>query len=182
MLEGTPPLINLFLRNWDHSLRDWRPCFAAFKDEVLDDLREADWPDRLRNRLGLAHYDGVAGPVPVALMEYSVGEVIAAATGFGSSCALTAPTVLDTKPWPHFFPAPTKLCCGRAMPLFEVRDDSEMLAELLHFRLSYRWHHIAHLGEITTSPAGYDLKSLRNHHLAALQMASDCYDFGEEIP
>ena len=162
-------------------MRDWRPCFGAFKDEVRDDLERPDWPARLRDRLGLAHYDCAAGPMPIALMEYSVGEVIAAATDFGALCAVTAPTVFDSGPWPHFFPAPRKLTCGRAMPLFEVGDDSEMLAELLHFRLSYKRQHIAKVDEITSAPAAYDLRSLRNHHLIALRMASDCYDFGEEI-
>ncbi len=176
-------LIDAFLRIWDQSsVRDWRPCFGTFKDEVRDDLKRPDWSARLRDRLGLAHYDCSAGPVPIALMEYSVGDVIAAATAFGASCAVTAPTVFDSIPWPHFFPAPRKLPCGRAMPLFEVSDDSDMLAELLHFRLSYKRQHIAGLDEITGAPAPYDLKSLRNHHLIALQMASDCYDFGEEIP
>jgi hypothetical protein len=79
-------------------------------------------------------------------------------------------------------PAPRQLTCGRVMPLFPVRDDSEMLAELLHFRLTYQRHHISKLGEITIPPTSYDLKSLRNHHLIALQIASGHYDFGEEIP
>ncbi len=137
-------LVDAFLRVWDQSnVRDWRPCFAAFKDEVRDDLARPDWPTRLRDRLGLAHYDCAAGPVPIALMEYSVGEVVAAARAFGASCAVTAPTVFDSGPWPHFFPAPRRLPCGRAMALFQVNDDGDMLAELLHFRLSYKRHHIA---------------------------------------
>jgi hypothetical protein len=181
--DNETALVDAFLRVWDWSnVRDWRPCFATFKDEVRDDLARPDWSTRLRDRLGLAHYNCVAGPVPVALMEYSVGEVIAAARAFGASCAVTAPTVFDSGPWPHFFPAPRKLPCGRAMALVEVNDDGDMLAELLHFRLSYKRHHIVRLDEITSSPAPYDLKSLRNHHLLAVQMASDCYDFGEEIP
>jgi hypothetical protein len=115
-------------------------------------------------------------------MQYRVREVIEAAAAFGASCAVTAPTVFDSKPWPYFFPAPRKLPCGRAMPLFEAKDDSDMLAEVLHFRLSYKRAHIAKLGQISVPPTPYDLKSLRNHHLIALQIASDCYDFGEEIP
>jgi hypothetical protein len=49
------------------SVRDWRPLFGAFKDEVSDDLANANWPSRLRDRLGLAHYDCAAGPMPIAL-------------------------------------------------------------------------------------------------------------------
>jgi hypothetical protein len=103
-------LVDAFLRVWDQSsVRDWRPCFGAFKDEVRDDLERPNWPARLRDRLGLAHYDCAAGPVPIALMEYSVGEVIAAATDFGALCAVTAPTVLDSGPWPHFFSGATEV-------------------------------------------------------------------------
>jgi len=181
--DNETALIDLFLRTWDQStVRDWRPSFGAFKDEVIDDLAKPDWPARLRDRLGLAHYDCAAGPIPIALMEYSVGEVVAAANAFGASCAVTAPTVFDSGPWPHFFPAPRNLTCGRAMPLFEVGDDNEMLAELLHFRLTYKREHITRLDEITVPPRPFDLKSLRNHHLVAVQLASNCYDYGEEIP
>lgn len=91
-------VIDGFLGTWNtSSLRDGRPAFGAFKDEVIDDLVQADWPDRLRDRLGLAHYDCAAGPIPIALMEYSVAEVRAAASGMGSS-TFTAPTVLDSGP------------------------------------------------------------------------------------
>jgi len=176
-------LIDKFLDTWNGSaLRDNRPAFAVFKDVVLDDLESPDWPLRMRDRLGLAHYDCVNGPIPIALMEYSVAEVNAAAAGVPQACAFTAPTVLDSKPWPFFFPAPATLSCGRSMPLFEVADDADLLAEVLHFRITYRWHHMIQLDEIRDPPLSYDLKALRNHHLLALRIASGREDFGEEIP
>jgi hypothetical protein len=125
-------LVDSFLRSWDY-FRDWRPAFAAFRAEVLDDLAEPDWANRLRDRLGLAQYDCSDGSVPVALMEYTVGEAAAAAQAAGSACFATAPTVVDSKPWPYFFPAPAGLTCGRAMALFEVENGEGLLAELLHF-------------------------------------------------
>jgi hypothetical protein len=174
--------VDAFLRVWnDSNLRDWRPAFATFKDEVVDDLRKADWPSHLRDRLGLAHYDCAAGPIPIALMEYSVTEVRTAATAFTGSTPLTAPTVLDTGPWSYFFPAPTELCCGRTMALYEVQDDNELLAELLHLRIAYRREHLVRLEEIRTPPAAFDLRVLRNHHLLALRIASGRDDFGEDI-
>lgn len=176
-------VVDGFLKTWNNSsVRDWRPLFAAFKDEVLEELAEEDWPCRMRDRLGLAHYDCADGPIPVALMEYSVGEIMEAANAAGVSCAFTVPTVLDSGPWPYFFPAPPELSCGRAMSLFEVADDEALLAEMLHFRLTYRRDHIARLGEIRTPPPGIGLAALRNHHLTALQMASGRYDYGEEMP
>ena len=92
----------------------------------------------------------------------------------------TAPTALDTGPWPHFFPAPRDLPCGRAMALTPA-DDTKLLAEMLHYRLTYRPEHILKLGWITQPLAPLDLRELRNLHLTAVQVASGRDDFGEEI-
>lgn len=176
-------VVDGFLGAWNNSnIRDGRPAFAAFKDELQDDLAEPDWPTRLRDRLGLAHYDCRDGAIPIALMEYSVAEVRAVAANFAGASAFTAPTVFDTDPWPYFFPAPPELPCGRTMALYEVQDDNELLAEILHFRIAYRREHLVRLDEIRTPPNPFDLRGLRNHHLLALQIASGREDFGEEIP
>lgn len=176
------PVIDGFFRTWNASnIRDGRPAFAAFKDEVADDLANPEWPSRLRDRLGLAHYDCAAGPIPIALMEYSVAEVKAAAAFAGVS-VFTAPTVFDSGPWPYFFPAPPELCCGRTMALYEVADDKELLAEILHFRMAYERSHLVKLDEIRLPPKAFDLRGLRNHHLLALHIAAGRDDFGEEIP
>lgn len=172
-----------FLRVWNQSnLRDSRPAFAAFKDEVREDLARADWPSRLRDRLGLAHYDCAAGPIPVSLMEYSVAEVIALAAAKGVPSPFAAPTVLDSGPWPFFFPSPPELCCGRTMALYEVADDKDLLAELLHFRMTYKLEHLVRLDEIRVAPRAFDLRRLRNHHLFALHVACGRDSYGEEIP
>lgn len=103
-------VIQGFLSTWNGSnVRDWRPTFAAFKDEVISELAKPEWPSRLRDRLGLAHYDCRDGPIPIALMEYTVAEVIEAAAAKGVKSAFTAPTVLDSGPWPYFFPAPLEI-------------------------------------------------------------------------
>lgn len=176
-------VIDGFLATWNASnIRDWRPAFAAFKDEVLDDLRRPDWPSRLRDRLGLAHYDCAVVPIPIALMEYSVAEVNIAAANFAGASAFAAPTVFDSGPWPFFFPAPLELSCGRTMALYEVQDDNELLAEILHFRVAYTREHLVRLDEIRTPLNQFDLRGLRNHHLLALHVAAGRDDFGEEIP
>src|SRR5204863_4404900 len=132
--DNEAAVIDGFLATWNTSnIRDWRPAFAAFKDEVVDDLAKPEWPSRLRDRLGLAHYDCAAGPIPIALMEYSVADVRAAATASTVSSAFTAPTVLDSGPWPFFFPAPAELICGRTIALYDVQDDKKLLAEIHHF-------------------------------------------------
>jgi len=115
-------------------------------------------------------------------MEYSVAEVKAAAASFAGMPAFTVPTVFDSGPWPYFFPAPRELSCGRTMALYEVADDKELLAEILHFRITYERKHLVRLDDIRIPPHSFDLKSLRNHHLLALHVAAGRDDFGEEIP
>jgi hypothetical protein len=115
-------------------------------------------------------------------MEYSVAEVKVAAASVAPKTIFTAPTVLDSGPWPYFFPAPPELSCGRTMALYEVDDDNDLLAEILHFRMTYRQEHIARVDQIRTPPAAFDLRTLRNHHLLALHIAVGREDFGEDIP
>ena len=169
-----------FLDQWNNSnIRDHRPVFAAWRDDVLDEIAADDWAEQLRNRMGLAHYTVEKGPIPVALMEYTVRDVKAEADGI--TTMFTAPTALDTEPWPHFFPAPREVPYGRAMALTPVGDEKQLLAEMLHTRLTYQRHHIARLGLINHPYKVHDLKDLRNTHLLAMRIASGREDFGEEI-
>jgi hypothetical protein len=180
--NGWNDVIDGFLDEWNRS-RDHRPAFAAFRGEVFGEVTDdAEWANRLRDRLGLAHYDCTKGPEPVALMGYTVREVLRQAARAGPGCTFTSPTVLDTGPWPYFYPAPAQIRCGRTMSLFQVKDDSELFCEILHVRLTFRRQHIVRLGEITRPVPDFDLKALRNHHLLALQIASGRDDFGEEMP
>ena len=179
---GETDTVDRFLMVWNNTnVRDHRPAFAAWKDQLSAELDADDWPDRLRDRLGLEHYNCAFGPVPVALMEYKVRDVMLAARA-ASSAAIVAPTALDTRPGPYFFPSPRELPYGRVMSLAPIFSDDNLLAEMLHVRLPYRPNHIARLGTIVRQPAPHDLKELRNRHLAAIRVASLREDFGEEIP
>ena len=180
LAEGQNDTVQKFLDVWNLG-RDFRPAFAAWEDQLLDEIDAPDWPDRLRDRMGLAHYDANGGSIPVALMRYNVSNVETEAGAMGLHHSFTAPTVLDTGPWPYFFPAPAELPYGRAMPLIVLTDHNQLLAEMLHPRLTYRRSHLIKVGEIRRPLGAPDLKILRNAHLEALQLASDRYDFGEEI-
>jgi hypothetical protein len=174
-------MLDKFLTVWDAS-RDARPSFGGFAPELADEIKAADWPCRLRDRLGLAHYDARTGPIPVALMIYPMREVVAALEDPAMACAFTVPTVLDSEPWPYFFPAPNQLPYGRAMPLAPIDDENLLLAEILHCRLRYRRDHLFKIGQIVTPLGDLDIRALRNHHLTALRLAADDDTFGEEIP
>lgn len=47
-------LLSQLLSAWNMQ-RDNRPLFAAFLDEINDDLESNDWPHQMRDRLGLGH-------------------------------------------------------------------------------------------------------------------------------
>ena len=83
-LSSTDPavsaLLEAFLDQWNLA-RDNRPTFAAFKDQLLPEIDDAAWPHKLRDRLGLADYGVAGGPLSVALMEYTVDEVLGEAAG-----------------------------------------------------------------------------------------------------
>jgi len=177
------PVLRGFLDIWNTSnIRDHRPAFAAWRDQVLDEIAAPNWPERLRDRMGLAHYSDKRLPIPVALMQYTVREVKAEAADLGAAIMFAAPTVLDSVPWEYFFPAPATLPYGRAMALMPVDDEKQLLAEMLHTRLTYLPHHIVGLGTIAAPSAPHCLKELRNRHLLAVQVASGRGDFGEEMP
>jgi hypothetical protein len=173
-------VLDAVLQLWN-ARRDGRPAFAAWKDELIDDLRVLDWADRVRDRLGLAHHNpDPARPIPVILMEYDVASVLRAAASQGTRHAFVCPTVVDSPPWPWFFPSPAGLAYGRTM---NIGTGSPILAaEFLHVRMTYTRDHIARLGEITRPVAPEDLRGLRNRHLAALRTAARRPDFGEDMP
>jgi hypothetical protein len=176
---GTHAVLDVFLDRWN-ARRDGRPAFAAWKDELIDDLRHPDWADRVRDRLGLAHHDpGPARPIQVILMEYDVASVLHAATSRGVKDAFVSPTVVDSPPWPWFFPSPAGLAYGRTMNLGAGAPN--FVAEFLHVGMTYTRGHIAKIGEITRPVGSVDMPSLRNRHLAALRAAARRPDFGEDM-
>ncbi|MBF0285052.1 MAG: hypothetical protein HQL51_11405 [Magnetococcales bacterium] len=175
--------------------RDARPMFAAFADEMAEELHENgrdgplrhDWAERLRTRLGLAHLapqNGVG--VPVALMRYSTGVVNRAWKGMSKAGAVSAfalPTALDQTIWEYFFPAPPieepRLSFGRAMPLAPL---DRLAAEVLHVKVPYQPSHMIGLAWLERPIPAYTVRDLRNSHLTVLQVETEQYDFGEEIP
>ena len=83
-LSSTDPAVSAkleaFLDLWNFA-RDNRPTFAAFKDQLWPEIKHAAWPHKLRDRLGLADYGVSGGPLSVALVEYTVDEVLREAAG-----------------------------------------------------------------------------------------------------
>ncbi len=169
-----------FFAAWNER-RDARPAFAAFWDEVREELEDTDWPHALRDRLGLGHYGYPEGqPQPIALMRYSVADVHTAQRE--GSAALALPTVLDGGMHEFFFPVPKEYPFGASVHLVPERADT-LTTEVVHCRIDYERHHLCSLGEITRSnrPASERLREARDLHLYALQEACGRDDFGEPM-
>lgn len=159
-----------------------RPRFAAFAQELSEDIDAPDWPLRLRDRLGLAHLPptNAYGPHPVVLMRYTVGEVAAHARNLAADHPLAVPTVLDAEPYEIFHPSPQQQNYGRTLNLAGAGDCDRLASEVLHLRMDYTPKHIWKVGAITAradaSPGR--LARLRSDHLTCLQLLSNRDDFG----
>lgn len=164
-----------FCEFWNQR-RDLRPAFSTLLSEVKDEIDQIDWADALRDLLGLAHYSANTTPEPVALCKYSVADVRnEATTGF----SITMPTVLDSEPWEHYFPAPKSLQFGRAMALTPCHGDENLKVEFLNSRVTYSHKNIWKIGMIVTPAPRSDIGELRVLHLLALQIASGDHTFGK---
>lgn len=159
-----------------------RPRFAAFAQELEDDIDAADWPERLRDRLGLAHLPPTLthGPYPVVLMRYTVKDTAERATRLGAAHALAVPTALDSEPYEIFHPSPRGLNYGRTLNLSGAGDCNQLASEVLHLRIDYTPPHIWKVGAITTQTdiSPDRLAKLREDHLFCLKYQSERDDFG----
>jgi hypothetical protein len=174
---------------WNTEVRkDYRPMFASFFDEVEEEVTADDWPHRLRDRLGLSHYDvpPSGSPIAVALMRYRVAEVLAGMGGDEQERAFAVPTVLDGELNVHFFPSPREVVYGRTLDLRPDEDCERLVAELLHRRIEYTPDHLYRVGWMTSPIPPYDngaaFARLRNGHLFCLRYESGREDFGADIP
>ena len=172
--------VRSFFDAWNQR-RDARPAFAAFYDEVQQEVDDDDWPHALRDRLGLGHYGYAGGAaLPVALMRYSLADVyLAQGQGrLSSACAL--PTVLDGGMHEFFFPVPREHPYGATVHSQPDRADT-LTAEIVHCRIDYQREHLYRLGTITRPHRLDDgqLREARDLHLLALREACGRGDFGE---
>ena len=175
-------LIQHFLDTW-LDFPGARPAFVAFKSEVDDELRRPDWLLRLRNRLGLGHYDPKPGQrMSFALMEYRAEDVLAEfapARAGGAERAFAMPTVLDSRPSAFFFPSPSELPSGFAADLGET--PGPMIRELLHVRLTYRPHHLVRVGQLVGPLPPVPLATVRDRHLDTVRNHSSRPGFGNHM-
>lgn len=168
--------------------RNLYPSFATTSDEVVDLLAQPDWANRLRDQLGLGHFNPAPGHTEaVLLMRYTVKEVRAANVARVQGFCI--PSVLDGTLNPCFFPTPARAGTagavyeqGRAVNLAPALTESDyrMGLELIHSYLDYRPKHIVRWGLISR-PYQADLAQVRRWHLSWLRLNCDRDDFSCEL-
>lgn len=176
------------LKEWNGQ-RDNRPLFAAFLDEIKQEADSDDWQHLLRDRLGLGHYSpGIGKKIPVALMRYSLREVLETQVAGRLLTACALPTALDGGMHEYFFPVPQENPYGATLHLAPGKAD-QLAAEIIHCRIDYQIKHLWKLGWIEKPHvfAKRDDETLsklctaRDLHLLQLRINSDREDFAEEM-
>ncbi len=170
--------------------RDKRPLFATTELEVEDIINDgnADWAERLRDRLGLGHYSpgSASGPIEVLLMRYTVQEVLDSLAGNGDPAI---PTVLDGDMNHYFYPSPLhdpdtaeNPYYGHTVNLAPVADENDytMGIEMLHPRIAYKPEHFFKFGVIA-NPIAMEIERARSFHLPWIRLHSGRDDFGAGV-
>jgi len=145
--------LNKFLEEWGREA-EIRPTFAGFWEEVQDllpaDRKTApkDWADRLRDRLGLAHFDPRerGGPIDILVFAYPVGQLTRLQGQGEDRWPLVPPTVLDSTFSAAFFPAPEGALTGHVLHLGGTATD--LRREVLHPTFPYQAKHLVRVGTI----------------------------------
>lgn len=172
--------VDLFFETWNQ-LRDGRPAFGAFLDEVVNETQPPDWPHELRDRLGLGHYPS-GGQLPVALMKYKLSDVLAVRGKRSLAVACALPTVLDGGMHEFFFPVPREHPFGATVHLSPGKAEI-LTAEIVHCRIDYKREYLLYLGYIERahSVRGDALLEARDLHLLSIRLACERHDFGEDM-
>lgn len=163
------------LYRWN-SRRELRPAYVVFWEDVRDVLDEsADiWPDRLRDRLGLCHYDPPARePIPIFVFRYEV-KSLPKLRNRGDARPLAVPTVLDGPFSPAFCPAPKGERTGSAVDLSASLE--QPAREVLHPFIRLGPDRLFRAGRVRR-PVPRDLATARAAHLLLVQEHCDRDDY-----
>ena len=169
--------------------REARPAFAAPFGEMERELAAPDWPARVRDALGLAHFAGSSGkPLPVVLCRYSLSRVERAARKARLAAWAAVPTVLEagniSGPGATFFPFP-KAAAGINPFGFGVTVNLgadgglDYKSEMLHFRLDYELSDFAMVGEITDAVSDMQVAAARQRHFDLLEQE---FQYRADVP
>lgn len=179
------PELDAALRKFSRSI-DVRPVFSAFWEDLADLFGDEpaqdpdDWPDRLRDRLGLAHHDPgqCAGPIELLIFRYEV-DALSQILGPGEiGRPLLPPSVLDRGFSDAFYPALRGAKTGHTLNL--MGEHHRPQREVVHPTVAFGARNLWRVGAVVT-PAPEDLLTPRALHLLWLQKAAEATDYGADV-
>lgn len=155
-----------------------RPQFAALHVEVEAYLdSSSNWPERIRDRLGLLHLQPEPGQaIPLLVFKYPIRATPELA-GRPGIRALATPTALDAGFFPAFCPAPSGTSGG--MPVDLEASHQPLIHELLHGWMTLRADHLIGVGELKEG-SGVEIGHARGAHLFTVQATTDREDYGND--
>jgi len=154
--------------------RDLRPVWAVFWDDVRDlfgtdsSNDPVNWPDELRDRLGLYHFNPASRPgekIHIMVFRYPI-NVLPYLVGQPDLFPIGVPTVLDSWFSEAFCPVPAGQLYGHMVDLGQNPYQSQRV--LVHPFIKLRAGYLFRVGAITR-PLLVDLADVRKAHLQWLR-------------
>ena len=157
-----------------------RPTFAALLEEIEGVFEQTDWPDRVRDLLGLLHFNpGTVGRnIDILVFRYPVNSVTKLQGAPANERPLAPPTVLDMRFSAAFCPGPKGFDTGFVIDL--SGGGASPRREVVHPTSPYEPSHLWKTGTITKSVPLGDVPVARGLHLLALQRETGRTDFGQK--
>jgi len=173
--------MNAIMAEWI-SLSDARPVFAGLFDDFESlfgdepSVDQSDWPDRLRDRLGLYHLDPALRrdhSIDIVVFQYLVRE-IPNVTGQRLLRLLVTPTVLDAQHSLAFCPVPREAQTGHTVDL--SMNTPPVCRELLHPPFQFEARHVWRVGAIHATIPN-DLRQAREWYLECIRESTGRKDY-----
>lgn len=161
------------LKAWQ-AKSDARPFYATFWSDAAGALSSASWPDELRDRLGLVHYDPSAyspTAIRVVLFKYAVRRVPESGRPL-----LVRPTVLDGSMNYALYTAAPGSGVGWAVDLDAGGRD--LWREVVHPAITFTEGEVWAVGEIS-APLSQPMDRARRDHSHALIAEAPGSDFAQ---
>ena len=173
--------LNSALETWGRN-REQGPVWAVFWEEMADlfasdsTYEPADWPNELRDRLGLYHWNPASRSqeeIYIFVFRYPV-SVLPPLKGERDLRPIAVPTVLDGHFSEAFCPVPSGQPYG--FVIYLGQQPYRLQRELLHPSIQFRAEHLFRVGTVTCSPPA-DLTGVRRNHLQRLRAETNRTDY-----
>ncbi len=145
-----------------------RPEFATFLADILPVFSELDWVDRLRDTLGLIHFNPTAGSeIPVLVFSYPLRD-LPFLQGQPAFRPLVPPVTLESNWNPAFCPSPPGGRTGHTIDL-SARTPVPRRREVVRPTMQYRANHVYRVDSIRRPVEKDTLEVARSLHLTEIR-------------